>query len=91
MLAFFKLSLDFIQLSRQFGDVNEVQRELEERQHLPQTNKDEFESMVTYGPEKLKRNPLDAIDNDQLFGDIESKKTLINGRLHDKNEDLKDL
>jgi hypothetical protein len=47
--------------------------------------------MVTYGTEKLKRNPLDAIDNDQLFGDIESKKTLINGRLHDKNEDLKDL
>lgn len=47
--------------------------------------------MVTYGPDKAKRNPLDAIDNDKLVGDIESKMALIHGRLHDKNEDLKDL
>jgi len=47
--------------------------------------------MVTYGPEKVKRNPLDAIENDKLVGDIENKVALINGRLHDKNEDLKDL
>jgi hypothetical protein len=84
----FKIDIHVSKLTRK---LNEVQRELEERQHLPQANKDEFENMVTYGTEKLKRNPLDAIDNDQLFGDIESKKTLINGRLHDKNEDLKDL
>ena len=47
--------------------------------------------MITYGPEKKNRNPLDAIDNDKLVGDIESKMALINGRLHDKTEDLKDL
>lgn len=46
---------------------------------------------MTYGPEKLKKNPLDSIDNDKLVSDIENKVALINGRLHDKNEDLKDL
>ena len=71
--------------------MNEVQRELEERQNLPQGNHEDFESLITYGPEKLKRNPLDAIETDKLVGDIESKIALINGRLHDKNEDLKDL
>jgi len=39
----------------------------------------------------LSKNPLDAIDNDKLVSDIESKIALINGRLHDKNEDIKDL
>jgi len=71
--------------------LNEVQRELEERQYLPQIFSEEFESVVTYGPEKLKRNPLDSVDNDKLVSDIESKVALINGRLHDKNEDLKEL
>ena len=58
---------------------------------MPQNNHDEFDKIVTYGPEKAKRNPLDAIDNDKIVGDIENKVALINGRLHDKNEDLKDL
>jgi len=47
--------------------------------------------MVVYGPDKMRRNPLDSVENDKLVGDIESKIALINGRLHDKNEDLKDL
>ena len=47
--------------------------------------------MVTYGSEKLKRNPLDSVENDKLFSDIESKMALLQGRLNDKNEDLKDL
>jgi hypothetical protein len=34
---------------------------------------------------------LDNIDRETLMNDIESKMALINGRLHDKNEDLKDL
>jgi hypothetical protein len=71
--------------------MNEVQRELEERKHLPQNNHDQFDQIVTYGPEKLKKNPLDSIENDKLVSDIENKVALINGRLHDKNEDLKDL
>lgn len=31
------------------------------------------------------------IENEKLYSDIESKVALINGRLHDKNEDLKEL
>ena len=54
-------------------------------------NHDDFESIVTYGADKLKRNPLDAIANDQLIADIEAKMALINGRLHDKNEDIREL
>ena len=46
---------------------------------------------MTYGTDKLKRNPLDAVENDKLFGDVESKIALLKGRLNDKNEDLKDL
>ena len=71
--------------------INEVQRELEERRHLPLSNHEEFDSIVTYGPDKLKKNPLDLVENDKLVSDIENKTALINGRIHDKNEDLKDL
>ena len=39
----------------------------------------------------MKRNPLDTVENDKLFSDIESKMALLKGRLNDKNEDLKDL
>ena len=31
------------------------------------------------------------MENDKLVSDIENKTALINGRIHDKNEDLKDL
>lgn len=48
-----------IQVSKLTRKLNEVQRELEERKHLPQSNHEDFEQIVTYGPEKLKRNPLD--------------------------------
>jgi hypothetical protein len=54
-------------------------------------NYDDFESILTYGPEKYKKNPLDLVENDKLVSDIENKTALINGRVHDKNEDLKDL
>lgn len=84
----FKIDLQVSKLTKK---LNEVQRELEERQNLSQTNHDEFESPVTYGTDKLKRNPLDAVENDKLFGDVESKIALLKGRLNDKNEDLKDL
>lgn len=51
----------------------------------------EFKQYVTYGLDLVSKNPLDAIDIDTLVSDIESKMALINGRLHDKSEDLKDL
>jgi len=35
----------------------------------------------------MKQNPLDQIDNEELRNQIESKKALLNGRIHDKNED----
>ena len=81
-----------IQISKQIRRLNEVQRELEERQMLPQHNfNDEFEPIILFGADKQKKNPLDQIENDKLVSDIESKVALINGRLHDKNEDLKEL
>ena len=42
----------------------EITRELEERQYISQSNKDEFENVYLYGPEQVSRNPLDQIDND---------------------------
>ena len=69
----------------------EVTRELEERQFINQNNKDSFASVFSYGTEKLKQNPLDQIDNEELRNQIESKKALLNGRIHDKNEDQKEL
>ena len=78
-------------MSKLIKKLNEVQRELEERQNLCQTNHADFESVVTYGPDNLKGNPLDAIENDKLFDDIENKIALLKGRINDKNEDLKDL
>ena len=68
-----------------------MQRELDERLNLPQGNHDDFEKLLTYGPDRLKKNPLDLIETDQLVSDIDAKTALINGRLHDKNEDLKEL
>lgn len=47
--------------------------------------------MCSYGPQNLKHNPLDEIDNETLVSDIESKKALIQGRLYDRDEDFKDL
>ena len=47
--------------------------------------------MFTYGTEQSKSNPLDKVENAQLVSDIENKRALIQGRMHDKNEDLKDL
>ena len=54
-------------------------------------NKAQFESVCSYGPQNLKHNPLDEIDNETLVSDIESKQALIQGRLHDRDEDFKDL
>jgi hypothetical protein len=60
---------------------------------LPTNNHDEFDSPIFFGPptDSIKKNPLDQVETDQLVSDIESKIALINGRLHDKNDDLKEL
>ena len=80
-----------IQTSKLIKKLLEITRELEERQYIDQKNKDDFEPVWRYGPEKHSTNPLDRIDNDQLVNEIESKKALIQGHMYDKNEDIKDL
>ena len=80
-----------IQQSKLIKKLHEINRELEERQYLNQTNQSEFEPVFTYGPDNATTNPLDRIDNAQLVSDIENKRALIQGRMHDKQEDLKDL
>ena len=80
-----------IQTSKLIKKLLEITRELEERQYIDQKNKADFDSVWKYGPEKQTQNPLDKIDHDQLVNEIETKKALITGHMHDKNEDLKDL
>ena len=80
-----------MQANKLWKKLHEVLRELEERQNYKLTPSEDFQKFVTYGPDKLKVNPLDSIDTDKLTEDIESKKALLEGRLHDRNEDLKDL
>ena len=36
-------------------------------------------------------NPLDEIENETLVSDIECKRALIQGRIHDREEDVKDM
>lgn len=47
--------------------------------------------MFTYGASNAKKNPLDEMDHEKLINDLEGKRALMQGRIHDKNEDLKDL
>lgn len=47
--------------------------------------------MFTFGILNAKKNPLDESEHEKLINDLEGKKALIQGRIHDKNEDLKDL
>jgi hypothetical protein len=47
--------------------------------------------VFTYGATNSKKNPLDDMEHEKLISDLEGKKALITGRIHDKNEDLKDL
>ena len=43
------------------------------------------------GEDKSFENPLDLLDQAQLMKDLEVQKTVYEGRIHDKNEDIKDL
>ena len=59
-----------IQMSKLTRKLNEIQRELEERQNISKAGFENFDKVVLYGPDKLPKNPLDDIDNDKLVGDI---------------------
>ena len=66
-----------IQQSKLIKKLLEISRELDERHFINQNNKSEFDSVFTYGPEKVNQNPLDQLDNEQLSEQIENKKALI--------------
>lgn len=70
----FKIDIQVTKLTKK---LNEIARELEERQYLTQTNKDIFESVFTFGAVNAKKNPLDEIEHEKLQGDLENKKALL--------------
>ena len=65
-------------------------RELEERQLLSVRKSGEQEDNDGE-PSLIKPilNPLDLLDQEKLLSDLERKKTLFQGRIHDKNEHIK--
>jgi replicative superfamily II helicase len=70
----FKIDIQVTKLTKK---LNEISRELEERQYLSQTNKEMFESVFSYGALGQKKNPLDEIEHEKLMGDLENKRALI--------------
>ena len=70
----FKIDIQVTKLTKK---LNEISRELEERQYLSQQNKDAFESVFSYGALGQKKNPLDEIEHEKLIGDLENKRALI--------------
>jgi len=74
--------------------LQEVCRELEEREYFMKERAQPLQSeeqVCTYGADQLPKNPLDEMDQEKLLADLEAKKALYKGRIHDKNEDLRDL
>ena len=67
-------------------------RELEERQLLPLTkisseeNKEDSSVQI-----KCLSNPLDSLDQEKLISDLERKRSLFQGRIHDKNDEIKSV
>lgn len=58
-------------------------RELEERQFLSIKPSDSEDN-------EFMSNPLDLLDQEKLLSDLERKKSLFQGRIHDKNDDIKE-
>lgn len=66
-------------------------RELEERQLLPMV-KLEKENIQNHTNAKSDSvNPLDLLDQDKLKEDLERKRSLFQGRIHDKNTEVKSI
>lgn len=65
-------------------------REIDERHLLPPRNPD-LPRIIMYGEAKSFDNPLDDFDQEQLMKDLDIKWTQLEGRIHSKNEDIKDL
>lgn len=78
-LKIFKLDIDVTRLTKK---MYATMRELEERTFLPIKGDDDNQS---------ESNPLDLLDQEKLLSDLERKKTLFQGRIHDKNDSIKDI
>lgn len=87
-LRTFKLDIDITRLTKKLYMVT---RERDERTILPQSHPNELARVVLFGDDKTLENPLDVTEHSQLLYDLERKQSLFEGRIHDKNEDLKDL
>lgn len=61
-----------------------TQRELEERQLLSINNITDEESSTNIS------NPLDLLDQEELLTNLERKRSLFQGRIQDKNNEIKD-
>lgn len=64
-------------------------RELEERQLLSLSKQLAVDTEDPEGASKPVVNPLDLLDQEKLLTDLERKKTLFQGRIHDKNDEIK--
>ena len=65
-------------------------RELEERQLLPMTKVSSEEAKEeSSNSAKAVLSPLDSLDQEKLISDLERKKSLFQGRIHDKNDEIK--
>jgi hypothetical protein len=75
----FKLDIDITRLTKK---MYATIRELEERTLLPikGENSDKYDS-----------SPLDLLEHDKLISDLERKQSLFQGRIHDKNDIIKDI
>ena len=51
--------------------MQELQREIEERNHISLELKGKFEQICTYGPENLATNPLEEMDSEVFKSEIE--------------------
>lgn len=84
----FKLDIDVTRLTKK---MYATVRELEERQFLsmqkPSMSEGEGDSSLS----SQVANPLDLLDQEKLLTDLERKKTLFQGRIHDKNDEIKEI
>lgn len=61
--------------------MQELQREIEERNHISSEPKGKFEQICTYGPENLATNPLEEMDSEVFKSEIEQKRGVMLGRM----------
>ena len=84
----FKLDIDVTRLTKK---MYATVRELEERQFLSIQKPSVSEGEGDGSQSTQVANPLDLLDQEKLLTDLERKKTLFQGRIHDKNDEIKEI